>query len=41
MKSSRDAAKHICVSPGHEIVARFVADHVKKPVKDSRQRHES
>lgn len=40
MKSSRDAAKHICVtevSPGHEIVA----DHVKKPVKDSRQRHGS
>lgn len=39
MKSSHGGAKDICVievSPGHEIVAQFVADHVKRPVKDSR-----
>lgn len=39
MKSSHDGAKYICVievNPGREIVARFVADHVKRPVKDSR-----
>lgn len=33
MKSSHDGAKNICVtdvSPGHEIIARVVADHVEE-----------